>query len=92
MYLACHTQQEIADEVGLSQPQTADAIKTLSDFPNLEKSIKNLADFSDPDFETPIPLKIVTLYNAVTRPVQQSHRYPTLCRVMHRGGHAWIYG
>jgi hypothetical protein len=39
MWLACHTQQEIADAVGLSQPQTADRIKDLS-----EKFLGNQAD------------------------------------------------
>ena len=51
MYMACHTQQEIADSVGLPQRTVADS---LADLPNLDKSLKISADFSDPDFETPL--------------------------------------
>ncbi len=51
MYLACHTQQEIAEAVGLPQQTVADSLPKLTD---LEKSVKIFSSFSDPDFEVPI--------------------------------------
>ena len=51
MFMACHTQQEIADAVNVSRTTIEE---TVTEFPNLEKASKNLASFSDPDFETPI--------------------------------------
>ena len=51
--LACWTQQEIADEVGLSQPQVKELCDSFIDFGNLAKSDKAAADHAT-DFDTPI--------------------------------------
>jgi len=53
-WLACWTQQDIADSEGISQSQTK---AILSEFPELEKLIKSvqtLATYADPDWTPPI--------------------------------------
>ena len=40
MYLSGHTQQEIADAVGISQPSVVERSKTLSDLDKCPKPIK----------------------------------------------------
>lgn len=54
MWLACYTQEEIAEAVGLSQPQIKEILEELSDMEKFPKSIKLLALFEDAEFETPI--------------------------------------
>lgn len=51
MYLAGYTIEEIADDVNLSKAKISD---TCSEFTRLEKVNKNLAEFQDSEFETPI--------------------------------------
>jgi DNA-binding transcriptional regulator GbsR (MarR family) len=52
MYLQCYTAQEIAEVVGLSQPQIAEEIGLLSEMEVASKTYKD-ANFQD-DFQTPI--------------------------------------
>jgi DNA-binding MarR family transcriptional regulator len=47
MYLSCHTQEEIAESVGVSQPQAVEEIKSLSEMENLPKLIKDTALFEN---------------------------------------------
>ena len=53
MYLSGHTQQEIADAVGISQPSVVERSKTLSDLDKCPKPIKIAALFED-DFKAPL--------------------------------------
>jgi hypothetical protein len=56
MWLACHTQQEIADAVGWSQPAVKAEIDTFINFHDsgrIDKSARNLANH-ETDFEPPI--------------------------------------
>jgi hypothetical protein len=50
MWLACYTEEEIAEKVGISQPQ---AKEILSESANLPESIKPAASHLT-DFEVPI--------------------------------------
>lgn len=50
MYLAGYTMQEIAEAVGIPQQTVSD---TLPKITTLEKSVKNMAEFQDSEFETP---------------------------------------
>ncbi len=51
LYLAGYTMQEIADAVGVHKDSVSE---TCRKFAELEKSDKNLANFQDSEFETPI--------------------------------------
>lgn len=56
MWLACHTQQEIADAVGWKQQQVAEEVKTFTDFDKfskISKSNQNRA-LHETDFDPPI--------------------------------------
>lgn len=53
MWLACHTQQEIADEVGVSQPEIAEEVKESSELDKCPKLIK-LSALHDDDFTPPL--------------------------------------
>ena len=50
MWMACHTQQEIADEIGIPRTTVEDQVKAFDENRNLSKSVKVL--FQD-DFEHP---------------------------------------
>ena len=53
MYLTCHTQEEIAEEVGLPQQTVADKLKVLPDLDKCSKSVKLSALFED-EFTPPL--------------------------------------
>ena len=48
LWLACWTQQEIADEVGLSQPQIKELCDSFIDIGKLAKTDKATAELCDP--------------------------------------------
>jgi predicted DNA-binding transcriptional regulator AlpA len=50
MWLACHTQEEIAAAVDLPRKTVDDRIKDLADLETFPKSPKLLATFQDADF------------------------------------------
>jgi len=52
MYLSGHTNKEISKEVGLSEKSVYE--QTTYFLSELEKGKKNLAEFTDESFETPI--------------------------------------
>ena len=53
MWLACHTQQEIADAVGCSQPEVKEVLSKMATLPNLIKPDQSAAEHAT-DFEVPI--------------------------------------
>ncbi len=53
MWLACHTQQEIAQEVGLVQSKVAAKIEDLSHIANLQKGIKVRALYEEEGWSVP---------------------------------------
>src|SRR5579883_3472423 len=53
LWLACHTQEEIARAVGLSQPQVVEEIKVLSDLEKFPNPIKLAALYQDADWSPP---------------------------------------
>lgn len=53
MWLACHTQQEIGEAVGLDQGKVAGKVAELCQIPNLEKGIKVRALYEEEDFSPP---------------------------------------
>ena len=54
MYLACYTQAEIAEDVGLTQKTIANEIESFSNFGTSSKITKTSANFMDEDFTPPI--------------------------------------
>jgi ParB-like chromosome segregation protein Spo0J len=53
MWLACRTQDAIAEAVGLSQQQIAEKLKVLPKIPNLEKPVKLRALYEEEDWKPP---------------------------------------
>lgn len=60
MFMACHSQEEIAEVVSLSQKTIDNKIEEISNFGNLAKNTKTLANHEDSDFQIP-------LYNVWTK-------------------------
>ena len=60
MFMACHSQEEIAEAAGVPQKTAGDRIANFSDFGNIAKSAKTLANHEDSDFQIP-------LYNVWTK-------------------------
>ena len=58
MWLACYTQQEIADEVGVSQTEVDRETKELPNLANLPKRVKLHALYQEADWEPPETLTI----------------------------------
>ena len=54
MWLACYTQEEIAQEVNQPRVTIDKAMESLLLLANFPKVTKNLAEFNDPEFEVPI--------------------------------------
>lgn len=54
MWLACYTQEEIGEMVGIPQQTLADQLKELPKMENLQKSVVLSATFSDADFTPPL--------------------------------------
>lgn len=54
MWLSCHTQEEIAEAVGISIGTVNGETETIFRFGSASKSEKSLAQHADADFETPI--------------------------------------
>lgn len=54
LWLAVHTQQEIGETVGLSQPQTAAATKDLSVLDKWQKPIKVAAEYAEESWQPPL--------------------------------------
>jgi len=54
MWLACYTQQEIADAVGISQKEVSKKTAELYQMDIWQKGIKLKANYEDPDWETPL--------------------------------------
>ena len=54
MWLACYTQEEIADEVNQTQQAIAKTFETLQLLESFPKVVKNFAEFNDPEFQVPI--------------------------------------
>ena len=54
MWLACHTQDGIAEKIGVPQKTVDDWIKTFSDYGQMSDSAKTLASHTDEKFEKPI--------------------------------------
>ena len=52
MWLACYTQEDIAEAVGQSQPQIVAELALLSDLAALPKPIQLSATYSEPDWTT----------------------------------------
>ena len=82
MWLACYTQQEIADVVGLTQPQVKEKTDGFIDIGNLAKSDKSAAEHAT-SFTPPI-------YNicqfSLAQPIHDGRQHrqqcrPPLCRI-----------
>lgn len=54
MWMSCHTQQEIGDEIGLSQQAITKETDSFTTFGNASKNSKNFAFFQDAAFKPPI--------------------------------------
>lgn len=54
MWLACYTQEEIAEELNQTQQAIAKSFESLQLLESLPKVVKNLALFNDPEFQLPI--------------------------------------
>lgn len=54
MWLACYTQQEIADDVGVSQSEVDRETKDLPKLENFPKRVKLHAEYGEPDWEPPL--------------------------------------
>ena len=54
MWMACFTQEEIAEEVNLSHKTIAEAMDSLYLLETLPKGTKLFAEFNDPDFQIPL--------------------------------------
>lgn len=54
MWLACYTQEEIADEVNQDQKTITNVLNSLGNLESLPKFLKNFAEFNDPEFQIPI--------------------------------------
>lgn len=54
MYLACHTQDEIAAAVGVGQKTVSNELESFSNFGQVSKITKTLAEFAEPDFTPPL--------------------------------------
>ena len=53
-WLACDTEDEIAEREGVGRVTVTDLVKEKSKIPDMEKSTKASADFADPEFSVPI--------------------------------------
>ncbi len=51
MWMACYTQQEIADTLGCLRPEVDHFLRNLAKNPFRAKSARLLANYDDPDFE-----------------------------------------
>ena len=54
MWLACHTQEEIAADVETPRKTVADVTDSFGEIGNLSESAKTLANHADPDFKPPL--------------------------------------
>ena len=60
MFMACHSQEEIAEAVQVTQQTIDNKINDFTNFGNLAKNCKTLANHEDSDFQIP-------LYNVWTK-------------------------
>lgn len=65
MWLACHTQEEIAEAVGLSQPQIKEKAEVISELDRCQEPIKRAASFQPTGAKKETPFE-VPLYNVWT--------------------------
>ncbi|HMN12406.1 MAG TPA: DNA methyltransferase [Bellilinea sp.] len=54
MWLACHTQEEIAEQVGMSQQTVAEAAKELPKLDTWQKAVISAATYAEPDWSPPL--------------------------------------
>jgi hypothetical protein len=54
MYLACHTQEDIAESVGVGEDVIKKSLPEWCEMENLPKSTKDSANFEDADFQVPL--------------------------------------
>lgn len=54
MYLACYTQEEIADQFGVTKETISQDLISCQEMESLPKSDKILSEFQDNEFDLPI--------------------------------------
>ena len=54
LWLACYTQDEIAEEVGISPPAVRDALEVSAEVPKLEKVRKLRAEYLEEEWHAPL--------------------------------------